>query len=149
MRDRVVAIQVSRGVRRWLWAMMVAGLVLGWLTSSVTTYAQKQESINTAAIQHFERFQSTATLLDTKGRTRMVRAAVHQWTILGEQRIPEFQEHGSLLVQLLGGKVSTVIDGKEQRRAKGELWVVPSNAKMSVHTTGETATLEVTIITIS
>jgi len=150
MRNGLAAIQTSRhGARRCLGAAAAVGLVLGWLTSSATTYAQKQESINTAAIQHLEKFQGAATLVDTKGKPRMVRAAVHQWTILGEQRIPEFQEHGFLLVQLLGGKVSTVIDGKEQRRVKGEFWVVPANAKMSIHATGETATLEVTILSIS
>jgi len=150
MRERLGAIQILRhGTRRCFGAAAVVGLVLGWLTSSVTTHAQKHESIDTAAIQHLEKFQGAATLLDTKGKPSMVRAAVHQWTILGEQRIPEFQEGGFLLVQLLGGRVSTVIDGKEQKRAKGEFWVVPANARMSVHATGETATLEVTILSVS
>jgi len=88
-------------------------------------------------------------LLDMSGKSKNVRVAVHQWTILGEQRIPELQERGFLLVQLLGGKVTTVIDGKEQRRAKGEFWIVPANAKMSIHATGETATLEVMIVNFS
>jgi|SRR5271154_1315544 len=150
MRDGLEAIQMLRPrARRYLRVAAVASLVLGWFTSSVRAYAQKQESINPAAIQHLDKFQGAATLLDMSGKSRNVHVAVHQWTILGEQRIPEFQERGFLLVQLLGGKVTTVIDGKEQRRAKGEFWIVPANAKMSIHATGETATLEVTIVNIS
>jgi len=149
VRTGAEAIRILHAVRGWLWAAALAALVLVCLASSVTTYAQNRESINPAAVQHFDKFQSSATLLDTRGKPRNIRVAVHQWTILGEQRIPEFQEHGFLLVQLLGGKVSTVIDGKEQRRAKGEFWVVPATSKMNIHATGETATLEVTIVTIS
>jgi quercetin dioxygenase-like cupin family protein len=150
MRKELEAIQVSRPrARRSFLTSAVAGLVFGCLPLAATTLAQKQEGINTATIQHSEKFQGGATLLDKGGKPRMVRASVHQWTILGDQLIPEFQEHGFLLVQLLGGKVTTVIEGKEQKRSSGEFWVVPANARMSIHATGETATLEVTVLSIS
>jgi quercetin dioxygenase-like cupin family protein len=144
MRERFRSIQLVRGCLR---VAVFASLALGWLVSSSMAFAQKQE-ISTATIQHVEKFQGATTLLDKSGKPRMVRAAVHHWTILGEQRIPEFEERGLLLVQLLGGKVTTVIDGKEQKRSKGEFWVVPANAKMSIHATGETATLDVTVLNI-
>jgi hypothetical protein len=65
----------------------VASLVLGWFTSLVIAYTQKQESINPAAIQHLDKFQGTSTLLDMSGKSRNVRVALRQWTILGEQRM--------------------------------------------------------------
>ena len=150
MRKELEAIQVLRPrARRSLFASAVASLVSSCLPLAATTLAQKQEGINTATIQRSEKFQGAATLIDKGGKPRMVRASVHQWTILGDQLIPEFHERGLLLVQLLGGKVTTVIEGKEQKRASGEFWVVPANARMSIHATGETATLEVTVLSIS
>jgi quercetin dioxygenase-like cupin family protein len=150
MRKKLETIQVLRPrARRSLLTSAVATLVSVCLPLAATTLAQKQEGINTATIQHSEKFQGAATLLEKGGRPRTVRASVHQWTILGDQLIPEFQEHGFLLVQLLGGKVTTVIEGKEQKRVSGEFWVVPANARMSIHATGETATLEVTVLSIS
>src|SRR6266581_2152036 len=130
MRKELEAIQVSRPrARRRFLTSAVAGLVFGCLPLAATTLAQKQEGINTATIQHSEKFQGAATLLDKGGKPRMVRASVRQW-------------------QILGGKVTTVIEGKEQKRVSGEFWVVPANARMSIHATGETATLEVTVLSI-
>jgi quercetin dioxygenase-like cupin family protein len=131
-----------------LHAAILAALIFMWPQPQVHTHAQEKQTINAQAIQHREIFRSTATVLDKFGKPRTVQMAIHRWTILGEQKIPEFQEHGFLLVQLLGGKASTVIDGREEKRSKGEFWAVPANSKMSIHTTGETASLEVTIFTI-
>jgi quercetin dioxygenase-like cupin family protein len=150
MRKEFETMQASQPVaRRCFLATAAVSLVLGYFGLGPAAFAQKQERSTTATIQRLERFQAVATLLGKSGKSVAVHAAVHEWTILGEQRIPEFQEHDFLLVQLLGGKVTTVIDGKEQRRAKGEFWVVPANAKMSINATGETASLEVTTLSIS
>jgi len=135
--------------QRALRSLVVGGLMLGSLAPGNSVYAQKDQSINAAPVQRSERFQGSTTVKDATGKPRVARLAIRHWTILGEQSIPEFQEKGFLLVQLLGGKVTTVIDGKEQKRSKGEFWAVPANSKMSVHATGETATLEVTILNIS
>jgi quercetin dioxygenase-like cupin family protein len=149
MRNGLATIHLDAPVPRGRWGLVCASLVLGWLTCASTTHAQKQEPMNTATIQQVERFQESTTVLDTKGMKRRVRASVRVWTILGDQTIPEFEEHSFLLVQLLGGKVTTGIDGKEQKRRKGEFWVLPSNKRMSIHTTGETTTLEVTVLSVS
>lgn len=130
-------------------ACAVAGVMLAVCLSLLRpAAAQKQETGNATVMQRSQ-FQASATLQDKSGKSKMVQAATHQWIILGEQRIPELPENGFLLVQLLGGNVTTTIDGKEQKRKKGEFWVVPANEKMSIHSKGETATLEVTVLSVS
>jgi hypothetical protein len=90
-----------------------------------------------------ERFQLSATLHDKAGRTKTVRVSARQWDVLGNQRVAQFPEHAFLLVELLGGRVTTVIAGKEQKRHHGEFWTVPAGAPMSVTAVGEDATLRV------
>lgn len=104
---------------------------------------QKAAAQATETVRPKERFQLSATLLDKAGRAKTVRASARQWDILGNQKIAQFPEHGFLLVRLVGGRVTTVIGGKEQKRHHGEFWTVPANMQMSLTAVGEDATLEV------
>lgn len=105
---------------------------------------QKSPAGATETLRPEQRFQLTATVLDKAGKTKTIRATERQWEILGNQRITHFPEQGFLLVQLIGGRVTTVIGGKEQKRHHGEFWTVPAGTPMSVIAVGEDALLEVT-----
>jgi quercetin dioxygenase-like cupin family protein len=136
------------GARRWMLAAAIGSLVLGCLGLAAVAFAQKKEGSGAAAAKQTERFQGTAALKDKAGKAKTVRLAVHNWTLLGEQHIDQFPEHGFLLVQLLSGKVTTVIDGKTEKRNKGEFWVVPANAKMGIDARGEVTGLEITVLSV-
>jgi quercetin dioxygenase-like cupin family protein len=105
--------------------------------------AQKPAEGNTETLRSRQRFQLSATLLDKTSKTRTVQLSARQWDVLGNKRIARFPEHGFLLVQLVGGRVTTIIDGKQQKRQHGEFWTVPANSQMSVIAAGEDATLQV------
>lgn len=109
--------------------------------SSVGAYAQNAEA--SVAVQPRVLFNSTATVTDKLGKSREIRATVSRWIIAPHKSIAEFPEHAFLLVQLRGGRVVTVIDGKEEKRVHGDYWVVPAGAKMSVQCVGEACTLDV------
>jgi len=147
--ERVQKIEVlPPSARKWMLAAAIGSLVLGCLGLAAVTFAQKKEGASTGALQHTERFQGTAALKDKAGKAKTVRLAVHNWTLLGEQHIDEFPEHGFLLVQLLSGKVTTVIDGKTEKRNKGEFWVVRANEKMGIEARGEVTGLEITVLSV-
>lgn len=105
---------------------------------------QKSPAGATETLRPQARFQLTATMRDKAGKTRTVSATSRHWEILGNQRIAHFPEQGFLLVQLAGGRVTTVIAGKEQKRHHGEFWTVPAGTPMSVIAVGEDASLEIT-----
>ncbi len=88
------------------------------------------------------RLESSVTVLGKDGNPRPVKAALRRWVIPGKQRA-ELDEHGFLLVQLRGGKVTVTMDGKEQKHVPGDFWVVPANSKMSIQVLTETAGLDV------
>jgi quercetin dioxygenase-like cupin family protein len=121
--------------------ILVAMLALG----APLSMAQKQ---GTETLRPKERFQLKATLTDKAGKPKTVNLSARQWDVLGNQRLAVFPEHGFLLVQLVGGRVTTIIAGKEQKRRHGEFWTVPANTQMSVTAVGEDATLQVVNFTI-
>jgi hypothetical protein len=47
---------------------------------------------------------------------------------------------------LRGGKIKTVVDGKEQMRSVDEYWTLPAGSSFSLEVKGETALLETTTI---
>ena len=122
-------------------ALAVLILMLGVVASPQT--AQKPPAGATETVRVRERFQLSATLLDKAGKSRTVRVSARQWDVLGNKRVAQFPEHGFLLVELIGGRVTTAIGGKEQKRHHGEFWTVPANTPMSVTALGEDATLRV------
>lgn len=67
--------------------------------------------------------------------------------IAGKRKV-EISEPGFLLVELRGGNVSTVIDGKEEKRVPGDFWTVPAQGKMTIQVTGESAGLDVLALTM-
>jgi hypothetical protein len=93
-------------------------------------------------VSHVERFNGDTTLPLKGGQSRALHVIVEDWGIHGRQRIEKFPQEGFLLVHLLAGKVTTVINGKEQAHNGGEYWIVPVGSSMSVQVTSESASLQ-------
>lgn len=122
--------------------LLMTGLVTAALAqqAGAPEPAQKQEGV--VPLSHVERFNGTTTLQTKNGQSRELHVVVQDWAIHGRQRVEKFPEEGFLMVHLLAGKVTTVINGKEQAYKGGEYWTVPAGSTMSVQVTSESASLQ-------
>jgi hypothetical protein len=77
-----------------------------------------------------------------------ISVSIHNWIIRGGQKIAalELPAKGTLLVQLRGGSLLTVIAGRRQQRKEGEFWTVPAGAAMGIETGDDSAIIQTTII---
>lgn len=89
-----------------------------------------------------ERFDGPTAWRTKAGVLQHVRVVIHNWGIHGRQRILTFPEQGMVIVELRGGEVTTVINGKKEKRKAGDFWTVPAGSSMSVEVTSESATLQ-------
>jgi hypothetical protein len=111
----------------------------------------KPESPAPNALQPIERFSSREiTMAFVRNGVPTPPAAAHitirDWQIHGQQKIQNFPESGLLIVELHSGKVTTIINGKEERHNPGDFWTVPAGASMSVQVTSESAALHVVAV---
>ncbi len=116
-------------------------IALGLVSSAITAWSQQRPAAN-PNMETRDKYQGSATVLKS-GKPVPVRGAIQQITVQGHQHVAELPARGFLLLQLRGGKITAVINGKEEKHVAGDFWVVPANAKMSFDATGETATIEV------
>jgi quercetin dioxygenase-like cupin family protein len=116
-------------------------IALGFLSTAVPALSQQRPAAN-PNMETRDKYQGSATVLKN-GKPVPVRAAIRQIIVQGHQHVAELPARGFLLLQLRGGKITAVINGKEEKHVAGDFWVVPANAKMSLDATGETATIEV------
>jgi quercetin dioxygenase-like cupin family protein len=116
-------------------------IAIGLVSSAITAWSQQRPAAN-PNMETRDKYQGSATVLKS-GKPVPVRAAIRQIIVQGHQHVAELPARGFLLLQLRGGKITAVINGKEEKHVAGDFWVVPANAKMSFDATGETATIEV------
>lgn len=110
--------------------------------------ADSKESATNAwkAFRVHEQFQGPLALKTKGGKTVALNVGVRVWSIdatLGRQtlRITDYT-----VFHLRGGKLQTVVDGKEQLRNVDEYWTLPAGSSFSFEVKGETALLETTTI---
>ncbi len=121
-------------------------IAIGFLSTVVPAWSQQRPAAN-STMETREKYQGTATVLKS-GKPVQVRAAIRQIIVQGHQHVAELPGRGFFLLQLRGGKITAVINGKEEKHVAGDFWVVPANAKMSFDATGETATIEVVSLNV-
>jgi quercetin dioxygenase-like cupin family protein len=130
-------------------AMRQAALVAA-LASSTATAVRPQVPHGpqppAAAVQALSRFDGRLAFRSAEGPMRELHVVVRQWQIHGRQHIERFPERGFVVVHLHSGRLTTVINGKEETRKGGDFWVVPAGASMSVLVTSESALLETTSV---
>jgi quercetin dioxygenase-like cupin family protein len=128
------------------------GLAAGLLTTGTllltAVFAQQGAAPETrqgealAPLSHVERFDGRTTLQIKGGKSRDLHVVVQDWGIHGRKPVEKFPEEGFMMVHLLAGKVTTVIDGKEQTHKGGDFWTVSPGSNMSVQVTSESASLQ-------
>jgi hypothetical protein len=110
--------------------------------------AESKESATNAwkAFGVRERFQGPLALKTKEGKTIALNVGVRVWSIdatLGRQTL---RTTDYTVFHLRGGKIKTVVDGKEQMRSVDEYWTLPAGWSFSLEVKGETALLETTTI---
>src|SRR5262245_38997377 len=116
-------------------------LIVGGLDLSAAMLAQArpQESL---PLQSSERFSGTTSIRAKDGRASELRVAVRNWSIGSGSVVARFPEQGPMVVHVLAGRVSAVVDGKQQEYKEGDFWAVPAGQTLSIEVKGETATLQ-------
>jgi hypothetical protein len=127
-------------------ALLVATVLLV-VSSSRQTGAQTppksgSQSENVLALTKTDRFEGKTVLKLKTGRPQEVSVAMRSWALHGRLQVDKFPEHDFLVVYLHSGKVTTVIDGKQEQHKGGDFWTVPAAASMSIHVTSESALLQ-------
>jgi quercetin dioxygenase-like cupin family protein len=90
----------------------------------------------------YNRFEGTATIKTKSAAPASLHLVKKNWGIHGRQKIERFPEPGFMIVHLHSGLVTTMIDGKEEKRKTGDYWTVPAGTQMSLQVTSESASLE-------
>lgn len=100
------------------------------------------QSEGVLALTKTDRFEGKTVLKLKTGRPQEVSVAMRSWALHGRLQIEKFPEHDFLVVYLHSGKVTTLIDGKQEQRKGGDFWTVPASASMSIRVTSESALLQ-------
>lgn len=99
-----------------------------------------------AAFRAVEGFQSVLSLKTKAGKTATLKVGLHTWSIdgaLGQQniRVPDFT-----LFHVRGGKIRVFSGGKEETKTTDMYWTLPAGTTLTLQAKGETALLDVMII---
>lgn len=126
---------------------IVAGLLTLNFTATPSAIAQAQRpdvpTEDAAALRKpFERFEGTVTLRTKDGKVKELQVVARNWIIDNRRKIASFPDKGFMIVELRGGDLTTVIDGKRQKRKEGEFWTVPAGSSMGVETDNDSAVIQ-------
>jgi hypothetical protein len=125
-------------------ALLVAAVlfaVASWGQTGAQT-PPKPTSDSEGALTKTDRFQGKTVLKLKSGRSQEISVVTRTWALHGRLQVEKFPEHDFLVVYLHSGKVTTVIDGKQELRKGGDFWTVPAGASLSIHVTSESALLQ-------
>jgi quercetin dioxygenase-like cupin family protein len=113
------------------------------IVCSVLALAQAQQQLPSGLLPPTVRFHGDISLTSATGKAaKPLSVTIRQWSVPSGRTVERFPETGFVLVQLLAGKVTTNIEGKQQNRNTGDIWIVPAGASMAVTVRREMAILE-------
>ena len=140
-----LAKRATTGSAQLGWRCAALVLLLGVAPSALLAQGGRRDTVS--AVQSRPRFEGRVPLR-VAGRADSVRVDVRQWSIAGGQRIVALALPftGLLIVELRGGRLTTVIDGRRQERRVGEIWSVPPGRTMQVETGDDMATIQTTLV---
>ena len=123
--------------------LLVPLVALLALLHAVGSAQQPAKDTATDRVQRIKRFEGT-TQLDGKE----VRISIDTWQILNRTKLDTLKLPlpGITLVELRGGSLYTVIQGKRERREAGDFWTLPSEVDMGIETENDSAALQTTTV---
>jgi uncharacterized protein YaiE (UPF0345 family) len=95
-----------------------------------------------------ERLGTSANFTTKDGQSKSASVILRQVSVFGKEPVDPISEPGFHLMTLRAGKVTTVLDGKEEGRNPGDVWTVPENTKFSLKVEGETAVLDIVSVIV-
>lgn len=95
-----------------------------------------------AGVERLERFHGTVRIGD-----KDVSVAIDTWLIPNGQKIDALPLplRGSMVVELRGGTIVTIIGGRRVKRRPGEFWTVPAASSMALETKDDSAAIATTV----
>lgn len=123
--------------------LLVPLVALLALLHAIGSAQQPAKDIAADRVQRIKRFEGT-TQLDGKE----VRISIDTWQILNRTKLDilNLPLPGVTLVELRGGSLYTVIQGKRERREAGDFWTLPFEVGMGIETENDSAALQTTIV---
>jgi hypothetical protein len=102
---------------------------------------QAREETSTSRIQPLQRFLGSVHV-----SKREVRVAIHTWLIPNAQKIEKLNlpTSGFTVVELRGGSLVTIINGKREKRTGSSFWTAGSFSTMSIETEEDSAAIQTT-----
>jgi hypothetical protein len=115
----------------------------GWSIVLAICLAPAQQQ-NNPHVTTTERFAGSVRV---RGQDQPVKVLIQNWTIDERQTIASLPlpAGGTVVAQLRGGKLITIIDGKREPRQTEDWWTVPAGKTMGIETEDDTATLQVIV----
>jgi quercetin dioxygenase-like cupin family protein len=110
--------------------------------SGQVLHGNRDKNDQSKVVVPYSRFEGTAVVKTKGAAPASFHVIKRNWGIRGRQKVERFPEPGFMIVHLHSGLVTTIIDGKEEKRQIGEYWTVPAGAQMSLQVTSESASLE-------
>lgn len=135
-------------LRFWLRCvcLIVAPGLMGVYAVAQEAAAPKSPEKTEATLKAAERFDGRATVRAKDGTAKELHVVVRNWAIHPGEEVTRFPEKDFTVVQLVAGKVVTVINGQEKTRTGGEFWAIPAGASMAVRVTSESASFQTVTI---
>lgn len=115
---------------------------------SLTVGAQDRNKESEQPVISVDRLATSATFTAKDGRSKDAWVTLRQASVFGKQPVEPISEPGFHIITLRAGKITTVLDGKEEKRNPGDIWTVPENAKFSLKVAGEAAVLDIVSIIV-
>ncbi len=110
--------------------------------SGQAAHSNRNKDDQSSVVVPYSRFEGTAAIKTKGAAPASFHVVKKNWGIHGRQKVERFPEPGFMIVHLHSGLVTTIIDGKEEKRKIGEYWTVPAGTQMSLQVTSESASLE-------
>ncbi len=95
-----------------------------------------------------ERLGTSANFMAKDGQSKSASVILRQVSVFGKEPVDPISEPGFHVMTLRAGKVTTVLDGKEESRNAGDVWTVPENTKFSLKVKGEAAVLDIVSVIV-
>jgi hypothetical protein len=123
------------------WIVSLAASVAAALCATAGVFAATPSPDR--AVDRVQRFDGTV-----KVEGKVVRVAIDTWLIVNGRKIDALALplRGQTVYELRGGTLFTVIAGRRQKRAAGELWALPASARSAFETGDDSAVLQTTVI---
>jgi hypothetical protein len=123
--------------------LLVPLVALLALLHAIGSAQQPAKDTPTDRVQRIPRFAGTTQL-----EGKEVRVSIDTWQVLDRTKLDALKLplQGVTVVELRGGHLYTVIQGKRERRETGDFWTLPSEVDMGIETEDDSAALQTTTV---